>query len=89
MDPLVSSDEVIYAKGYVVPKDGKFVAGILMEVGEHKLDMLADEEPFDTYEQCEAFLIQELPSIVERLCSELGLRVVKSTFFSVGDKKMH
>lgn len=89
MDPKLNQDEVIYAKGYVVPKDGKFVAGILMEVGEHKLDMLADEAPFDTYEQCEAFLIQELPSIVERLCNELGLRVVKSTFFQVGDKKIH
>lgn len=89
MRSTVSSDEVIYAKGFVVPKDGKFVAGVLMEVGGHKLDMLADEEPFDTYDECEAFLVQELPSIVERLCSELGLKVVRSTFFSVNDKKVH
>ncbi len=80
---------VIYASGHAMPINGKFVPGLSIDVGDLELDILVEQQSFDTEQECVDYLVNEMQSIVEDVCDRLGFDIVRCDLRYLASKERH
>lgn len=80
---------VVSAKGYVLKNGDQFLPGLLINIDGYELEVTVEDKIFLTSEACEAFLVEEMPKIVQDLCDRLGVKQVKAQYYGATSQEMH
>lgn len=67
----------VVATGRVAVSNGKFFPCIELQVGTTDIEGVLEEEAFDTHQECQVFLTQQMDVLVQTLCEKLGYEVIR------------
>lgn len=67
----------VMATGRVAVSNGKFFPCIHLEVGTTDIEGVLEEEAFDTHQECQVFLTQQMDILVQSLCEKLGYDIIR------------